>query len=909
VPAVLPIPSGTPHTTNKKRSSNDGLFFIYTFSDGALTHSVKQRTGNHDAGGSPDSYRDAPQDSKQGDLFWKVFLFTYVRYVHLQTTLITQHINIFSSKETGQSATYIFLPISTILVNSLPIMLDKKQLTERDICTKFITPALQKAGWDIDTQVFEEVSFTDGKINVKGKLTARGQRKRADYILYYKSVAVGIIEVKENNHSVRAGIQQALGYAQTLDIPSVFSTNGDAFLFHDRSDAAKIAETEITLDTFPSPEQLWAKYRQYKKLITPEEDRISQQDYFSDASGRRPRYYQQIAVNRTVEAIAKGQQRVLLVMATGTGKTYTAFQIIYRLWKAGVKKRILFLADRNALIDQTKRGDFKHFKDKMTVVKNRKIDKSYEVYLALYQGLSGNDESANAYKQFSRDFFDLIIIDECHRGSAADDSAWREILTYFNNATHVGLTATPKETKEVSNIEYFGDPVYTYSLKQGIEDGFLAPYKVIRVTLNVDADGWRPEKDKVDKTGKSVEDRIYNRKDYDRNLVIDERTEAVAKKVTQFLKGFDRFAKTIIFCVDIDHAERMRSAIAKENADLVAENYKYVMQITGDNEEGKRELDNFINPEEKYPVIATTSKLMTTGVDAQTCKVIVLDSNIQSMTEFKQIIGRGTRINEEFGKQYFIIIDFRNATALFADKNFDGDPIKIKLTGEEDDINDDDDIDTGEPGNVLNDPPEPYDPPKPPQPMPPDPGPRKVYVNGVDVSVLQTQELHFDVNGKLITKNLKDYTKEIINQQFASLQDFLNKWNEADRKAAIIKELEEQGVLVDALQNAVNKEVDLFDLICHIAYDQPPLTRKERAGNVKKRNYFTKYGEQVRKVLESLLDKYADEGITTIESTEVLSIDPLNAFGTPREIIELFGNKEQYLAAIVELENELYKRS
>ncbi len=792
-------------------------------------------------------------------------------------------------------------------------MPDKKQLTERDICTKFITPALQKAGWDIDTQILEEVSFTDGKIYVKGKLTARGQRKRADYILYYKSIAVAIIEAKDNNHSIRSGIQQALGYAQTLDIPCVFSTNGDGFLFHDRSNRAQVNEVEIALDAFPSPEALWTKYRQYKNLVTPEEDRISQQDYFSDASGRRPRYYQQIAVNRTVEAIAKGQQRVLLVMATGTGKTYTAFQIIYRLWKAGVKKRILFLADRNALLDQTKRGDFKHFKDKMTVVKNRKIDKSYEVYLALYQGLSGNDEAANAYKQFSRDFFDLIIIDECHRGSAAEDSAWREILTYFNNATHVGLTATPKETKEVSNIEYFGDPIYTYSLKQGIDDGFLAPYKVIRVTLNIDADGWRPEKDKVDKEGKSVEDRIYNRKDYVRNLVIDERTDTVAKKVTQFLKGFDRFAKTIIFCVDIDHAERMRSAIAKENADLVAENYKYVMQITGDNEEGKRELDNFINPEEKYPVIATTSKLMTTGVDAQTCKVIVLDSNIQSMTEFKQIIGRGTRINEEFGKQYFTIIDFRNATALFADKNFDGEPIKIKETKQDEDLGGEEftsnDPDGGDnTGNEINETDVDYNPPAPtpPQPLPPFTPKQKVYVNGVDVSVLNSQELHFDVNGKLITKSLKDYTKEIINQQFASLNDFLNKWNDADRKAAIIKELEEQGVLVEALQNAVNKEVDLFDLICHVAFDQPPLTRKERANNVKKRNYFTKYGEQAKKVLESLLDKYADEGITTIESTEVLSLHPFDDYGTPLEIIKLFGNRENYLHAIKELESQLY---
>jgi type I restriction enzyme R subunit len=544
-------------------------------------------------------------------------------------------------------------------------MPDPKQLllSERDICTKFITPALKAAGWDINTQALEEVSFTDGKIIVKGKLVARGKRKRADYILYYKSVPVAIIEAKDQSHSVNAGMQQALEYARILDIPCVFSSNGAGFLFHDRTAATADIETALSLDAFPSPEALWMKYKKYKGIVTPDQEKIASQDYYSDGSGRKPRYYQQIAINRTVEAIAKKQQRILLVMATGTGKTYTAFQIIYRLWKVGAKKRILFLADRNALIDQTKRGDFKHFRDKMTIVKQRQIDKSYEIYLALYQGLSGSDEAANVYRQFSRDFFDLVIIDECHRGSAAEDSAWREILDYFRNATHIGLTATPKETKEVSNMEYFGDPLYTYSLKQGIDDGFLAPYKVIRVTLNTDTEeGWRPGKGKKDKSGNEVEDRIYNRKDYDKTLVIDERTATVATKVTQFLKGTDRFAKTIIFCVDIDHAERMRSAIANQNGDLVAANYKYVMQITGDNDEGKRELDNFINPEERYPVIATTSKLMTTGVDAQTCKLIVLDSNIQSMTEFKQIIGRGTRINEQFGKTYFTIIDFRNAT-------------------------------------------------------------------------------------------------------------------------------------------------------------------------------------------------------------------------------------------------------
>lgn len=790
-------------------------------------------------------------------------------------------------------------------------MTDKKFLSERDICTKYITPALVGAGWDIETQILEEISFTDGKIIVRGKLVARGKSKRADYILYYGSIPVAIIEAKDNNHTVRSGIQQALDYARVLDLPCVFSSNGDGFLFHDRTAKGDDIETDLSLDAFPSPTALWNKYKTFKGLETPAQEKIAAEEYFTDGSGRKPRYYQQIAINRTVEAIAKGQPRILLVMATGTGKTYTAFQIIYRLWKAGVKKRILFLADRNALINQTKQGDFKHFRDKMTVVKNRKVDKSYEIYLALYQGLSGSDEEANAYKQFSPDFFDLVIIDECHRGSAADDSAWREILRYFKNATHIGLTATPRETKEISNIEYFGDPLYTYSLKQGIDDGFLAPYKVLRVTMNTDTEeGWRPGKGKKDKSGEEVEDRVYNRKDYDKHLVIDERTATVAKKVTQYLRGLDRFAKTIIFCVDIDHAERMRSAIAKENGDLVAENYKYVMQITGDNDEGKRELDNFINPEERYPVIATTSKLMTTGVDAQTCKLIVLDSNIQSMTEFKQIIGRGTRINEAFDKLYFTILDFRNATKLFADKDFDGDPVQVKEKSGDDDLGDaeaesDDYTPTDERDSSVAEP-QPLEIRKPglnPNFMPR----QKVYVNGVDVSVLQSQELYFDVNGKMITKNLKDYTRDLINEQYTSLNDFLTKWAEADRKAAIINELESRGVMVDALQAAVNKEVDLFDLICHVAYDQPPLTRRERAANVKKRNYFGKYGVEARQVLEALLDKYADEGVTTIESTELLSLHPFEEYGTPPEIIRMFGNREKYFEAVKELESQLYQ--
>ena len=794
--------------------------------------------------------------------------------------------------------------------------MDKKSLSERDICTKFITPAVEKSGWNKLTQLLEEVSFTDGKIYVRGKLTARGNKKRADYILYYKpNIPIAIIEAKDNKHSVRAGIQQALDYAKILDIPCVFSSNGDGFLFHDRTANDGNIETEIDIDNFPTPEQLWEKYKKYKGITTPTAEKIASQDYYFDGTSRKPRNYQQIAVNRTVEAIANGQNRIILVMATGTGKTYTAFQIIHRLWKSGAKKRILFLADRNALIQQTRNGDFKHFKDKMTVVKHRQIDKSYEIYLALYQGLSGPEEEANVYKQFSPDFFDLIVIDECHRGSAKEDSSWREILTYFKNATHIGLTATPKETDETSNTEYFGEPVYTYSLKQGIDDGFLAPYRVVRIALNIDAEGWRPEQGKTDKEGNSIEDRIYNRKDFDRNLVIEERTDIVAKKLTEFLKGFDRFAKTIVFCVDIDHAERMRSALQRHNSDLAAANHKYIMQITGDNDEGKRELENFTNPEEKYPVVATTSELMTTGIDAQTCKVIVLDANINSMTKFKQIIGRGTRINEEFGKFYFTILDFRNATDLFADKDFDGDPIRVKPVSEDTDLSgiiDEEENDTTpiidevtgdeikvekpkiryperESLNVVREP------------------RQKVYVNGVDVSVLISREMYFDQHGKPITTSLKDHTKEIIKEKFASLDDFLTKWNSTDRKEAIIAELQEQGILVEALYEAVDKKVDLFDLICHVAFDKPPLTRKERANNVKKRNYFTKYGEQAKKVLEALLDKYADEGITNIESIEVLRVNPFNSFGSPTEIIKEFGSKEEYLQAVRELEIELYK--
>jgi len=799
-------------------------------------------------------------------------------------------------------------------------MQTKKDLSERDICTKFIIPALQKAGWNIEKQIREEVYFTDGKIYIKGNKTKRGTRKRADYILYYKpNIPVAIIEAKRNEKSIGFGIQQALDYAGILDIPVAFSSNGDGFLEHDKTAFLGKIERQLELTNFPSPQALWERYKKYKGIHEKEQEKIISQDYFYDRLGYKLRYYQQTAINRTVESIAKGEKRILLVMATGTGKTYTAFHIIYRLWKNGIKKRILFLADRNALIDQTKRGDFKPFKDHMTVIRKKKIDKAYEIYLALYQGLTNYNEDKDAYREFSPDFFDLIIVDECHRGSAAADSAWREILEYFHSATQIGMTATPKETKQVSNIEYFGEPVYTYSLKQGIEDGFLAPYKVIRVGINVDLEGWRPEFGKTDEKGVLVKDRIYNTKDFDRKLVIDERTALVAKRVSEFLEKTNRFDKTIIFCVDIEHSERMRHAISNENIDLVKKNYKYVMRITGDELEGKRELDNFINPEETYPVIATTSKLMTTGIDSQTCKLIVLESNIKSMTEFKQIIGRGTRIKEEYGKTFFTIMDFRNVTNLFADPAFDGVPVMIREidgtqeitekqietnqnrevideeTGEKVDFNNKEFIDYTEPkiidaGKISE------------QEIP-----RKVYVAGVDVSILNERIQYLDNNGKLITESLREYTKRNLLKKYRTLDNFLSKWNNSEKKRVIIEELEKNGIILDNLKEEIEKDMDIFDLICYVAWDKPALSRKERAENVRKRNYFTKYENKAKKVLNALLEKYADEGIKNIEDLSILKIEPFTNFGTPWEIIRTFGGKNKYLKTIKEMERYIYE--
>ncbi|HLO51879.1 MAG TPA: type I restriction-modification enzyme R subunit C-terminal domain-containing protein, partial [Kamptonema sp.] len=580
------------------------------------------------------------------------------------------------------------------------------------------------------------------------------------------------------------------------------------------------------------------------------------------------------------------------------------FQIIWRLWKSKQKKRILFLADRNILVDQTMTNDFKPFGAAMTKIKNRQVDKSYEIYLSLYQAVTGTEDIQNIYKQFSRVFFDLIVIDECHRGSAAEDSAWRQILEYFSSATQIGLTATPKETKEVSNIDYFGEPIYTYSLKEGIDDGFLAPYKVVRIDLDKDLTGWRPDKGMVDKHGYEIEDRVYNQKDFDKTLVLEQRTKVVAQKITEFLKQTNRFDKTIVFCEDTDHAKRMRQALVNENADLAADS-RYVMQITGDNEEGKAELDNFIFPESKYPVIATTSKLMTTGVDAQTCKLIVLDKRIQSMTEFKQIIGRGTRINEEYGKFYFTIIDFKKATELFADPDFDGDPVQIyepKLDESPvppdlpDEETRDGDSGTGEklPSDSEN--------PNPPT----ETLTRRYVVANVEVKVVGERVQYFDAEGKLITASLKDYTRQTVTKEYASLDDFLNRWSSADKKQAIVDELAQEGVFFEALADEIGKDCDPFDLVCHVAWDMPPLTRRERAERVKKRNYFAKYGEQARRVLEALLDKYADRGVAQIEERQILTVMPFTQFGTPIEIVRAFGGLEGYEAALRDLKQSLY---
>ncbi|EKR5677876.1 DEAD/DEAH box helicase family protein [Salmonella enterica] len=799
--------------------------------------------------------------------------------------------------------------------------LNLSTLTEADIITKRVMPAILDAGWNDTTQIRQEVKLRDGKVIVRGKVAARRTVKSADIVLYHKrGMPLAVIEAKANKHEIGKGMQQGIEYARLLDVPFVFATNGDGFIFRDATAAeGELLEKTITLEEFPSPAELWHKFCVWKGY-TQDQLPVITQDYYDDNSGKSPRYYQLQAINKTIEAVSAGQNRVLLVMATGTGKTYTAFQIIWRLWKAKSKKRILFLADRNILVDQTKNNDFLPFGTAMTKVTGRTIDPAFEIHLALYQAITGPEEDQKAFKQVAPDFFDLIVIDECHRGSASEDSAWREILDYFSSATQIGLTATPKETHEVSSTDYFGDPVYIYSLKEGIEDGFLAPYKVVRVDIDVDLQGWRPTKGQTDKNGELIDDRIYNQKDFDRTMVIDERTELVAKTITDYLKRTNPMDKTIIFCNDIDHAERMRRALVNLNPEQVKKNDKYVMKITGDDEIGKAQLDNFINPKKAYPVIATTSELITTGVDAKTCKLVVLDQNIQSMTKFKQIIGRGTRIDERYGKLWFTILDFKKATELFADERFDGIPEKVMETTAEDIADPDSDFEeqfeeheeeaedaiTG-----VNEDPAPYTVTGSDDinPLPEDDENkvRKFHVNGVAVGVIAQRVQYYDADGKLVTESFKDYTRKTLLKEYASLDDFTRKWQDAERKEAIIKELEQQGIIWEVLAEEVGKDLDPFDMLCHVVYGQPPLTRKERAENVRKRNYFTKYSDAAQTVLNTLLDKYADAGVQEIESIQVLKLKPFDSMGTLPEIIKSgFGDRNGYNQAISELESEIY---
>ena len=770
-------------------------------------------------------------------------------------------------------------------------------MTEEEVKLNFITPAIEHAGWD-KKQIRMEYGITPGKIVVRGNIAKRLQKLKADYVLFYKeNLPLAVVEAKDNKHIVGDGMQQALEYAEKLDVRFAFSSNGDNFLFHDREEGT---EKIIQLDEFPSPKDLFDK--QYKKDLEtyPDFQKILNQPYYVGEDTFAPRYYQRIAINKAVEAIAKGQDRLLLVMATGTGKTYMAFQIIWRLWKAGLKKKILYLADRNILIDQTITGDFKPFKNSMYKVEHKKMDTAYEIYLSLYQQLSESeteDPLALLKESFEPDFFDLIIVDECHRGSAREDSNWRRILDYFSSATKLGMTATPKETNEVSNIDYFGEPIYTYSLKDGIEDGYLAPYKVIRYAIDVDVYGYRPTKGKTDKEGELVEDREYGIKDFDKNLVIDERTQLVAEKITEYLKSTDRLAKTIVFCVDIDHAERMRQALVNLNSDLCAKNHKYVMRITGDNDEGKKQLDNFIDNDCAYPTIVTTSKLMTTGVNCKTCKNIVLDNVFgeNGMTEFKQIIGRGTRIDEDYGKMYFTILDFRNATRLFADPKFNGPDVQSEDYDPEyyrgknkdyvttDEPKDDKRIETTD-----------------------EPVRRKVYVNNVEVRLLAERVQYYDNNGKLVTESLKDYTKKNILREFASLDDFLKLWTSDERKSAIVEELEEKGIFIEELRKYYPADVDDFDLVCDIAYGIKPLTKSERAKSKKVDDVLNEYSDKCKEILSILLDKYANDEIDDITDQKILKLPDFNNFGGPVKIARMFGGANGYLHAVQNVQQALY---
>ncbi len=784
------------------------------------------------------------------------------------------------------------------MIDSRPTSADF-QLSEEDIKLRYITPAITGKGWSVEDITMEKsVPFTDGKINLRGNLVAREKKKYADYILYYnRTKPIAIVEAKDANHSVSHGMQQAKCYASLMDVPFAFSSNGFGFQEYDFLTGR---ERTLPMDAFPTKEELYARYLSESNQgdgLSADEQKIINQPYCTGRDIYPPRYYQRNAINRTVEAVARGDKRMLLVMATGTGKTYTAFQIVYRLLKAGLVKKVLYLADRNVLVDQSTEQDFKPLTNTIHKV-NYLQDKgsrptAHEVYFALYQQLIGAGGAQNYAELFRPEFFDMVIVDECHRGSAKDDSNWREILNYFSDAIQLGMTATPKETKYQSNITYFGEPLYTYSLKEGIDDGFLAPFRVINVKTNI-GDGWRPLKDQCDIFGNLIEDRTYNNTDYDYNIVLEDRIREVAHEISTYLRQTDRMAKTIVFCADENHAERMRVALVNENADMCRKNPDYVVRITGSDDYGKSKLDYFISVNSRYPVIATTSKLLSTGVDCKMVKLIVLDQNINSMTEFKQIVGRGTRIREREGKTHFTILDFRNVTRLFADPDWDG-PIEVHEG-------------YGQVG--------PTPPPTPPTLYPPIPDDGEgvsekpvIDKNGCTVRVINKVVSIYDTNGKLLkTESITDYTRKNINDTYASLNDFILHWNAAEKKAEITDLMRENGIDLEALKQAQDMaEVDDFDFICHIAYGKKALTRRERAENVKKRDIFNKYGGRARKVLEALLDKYADDGISQLENRMVLTLDPFRQMGTPAAIARMFGGRQQYLDAVRELEQEIYQ--
>lgn len=774
-------------------------------------------------------------------------------------------------------------------------ILAKKEMSEEDIKLQFITPAILDK-WD-KNRITMETKITDGKICLNGNFVHRDKKsaKYADYVLYWNSgFPIAIVEAKDNNHGVSFGLQQAITYAKMMDVPFAYSSNGDAFYEHDLLTGK---EREILLPDFPTPDELIERYTSNANKgngLSADELTVIDQPYYSSQNTYEPRYYQRVAVNRTVDAVARGENRLLLVMATGTGKTYTAFQIVYRLLKSGMKRKILYLADRNILVDQSIQQDFSPLEKvihKINVAKDNKTTiTSHQVYFSLYQQLIGDDDKEHFSELFDKDFFDLIIVDECHRGSAKEDSKWRRILDYFSSATQIGMTATPKETTYTSNISYFGEPIYTYSLKNGIEDGFLAPFKVISITTDI-SDGWRPLKGQRDYYGNEIEDRIYNNTDYDYNIIIQDRINQIALEITNYLISTDRMQKTIVFCATEDAAERMRVALVNFNKDMVAQNPDYVVRITGSDEYGKSKLDYFISVSSPYPVIATTSKLLSTGADCKMTKLIVLDENISSMTEFKQIIGRGTRLREKEGKTHFVVMDFRGVTRLFYDESWDG-PVEI-----------DQNYHSPEPKIGTDGPVDPPLPSPEPQPKP------YVDVDGCTVRIINKVVSVYDADGKLLRhENIIDYTKTNILGEFANLEHFIRSWNSEEKKRTISELFKEHGIDIRALKESQGMcDIDDFDFIIHIAFDKKPLTRKERANDVKKRDFISKYNGLAKEVLEALLDMYSNEGIYQIEDTQVLKLDPFIRIGKPAAIVKLFGGKEGYKKAVKELEEEIYK--